>query len=582
MAFRSGRTLWGASLAVSSAFAFATPAFSQALPGSLPSRQQVETGPVPDQRPQSGLTVRDDTPRATECPFADSPLEVAVDRLRFVQADGSALPADVAAVLAGIRPLPGKQRLVQLCDLRDAAATALSRKGYVAGITIPPQEITDGEARFTVILARLTDVTITGNAGPHRRTLEARVARLKALPAINTGEIESILLGANDVPGLQVTLALRAAGSAPGEVIGELSVSYTPFLFLANVQNTGSRTLGRESGSLRAEYYGLTGHADRTYVGVSATADFQEQKVVQVGHVMANDDGASLGARFSYAWSRPDLGVLDLRSRSMIAGLDFAMPLRRGVRAGADIGAGFELIEQNLQLHVSGIGGIPVTRDKLRVGYLRLGYNERQPQFSGIDRWSVAASLELRQGFDIFDATQGGVISADGYAPSRFDGSATATVVRGGVNGFFSAGTIFSLGVQGQAQWASGPLFSFEEFSVGSLTIGRGYDPGVTAGDKAVAVRIEPRANIPLQSRVGVQTFAYLDVARIWNDDPFTTENGRTLRSVGAGLRAYLPGALSLEAMYARPLDPELRFPGAPRASDRVLLSLTAQFAPRR
>jgi len=41
-------------------------------------------------------------------------------------------------------------------------------------------------------------------------------------------------------------------------------------------------------------------------------------------------------------------------------------------------------------------------------------------------------------------------------------------------------------------------------------------------------------------------------------------------------------GLMSVEAMYAHPQDPELNLAGAPRASDRALLSLTIQFAPRR
>ncbi|MES2443075.1 MAG: ShlB/FhaC/HecB family hemolysin secretion/activation protein [Pseudomonadota bacterium] len=578
----AGRAIVGATIAASSAVLLVPHAAAQSVPGALPSREQVEVPRAQETRPSASVTVRDDTPRAADCPFADSTLEVAIDRLRYVQPDGSALPPEALAALAAVAPEAGPRRLVQLCDLRDAAAASLSRAGYVAGVTIPPQEIDAGEARLTVILARLVGVEVVGSAGPHRRTLEARVAQLKALPALNTREIETILLGANDVPGLQVMLALRSAGSGPGEVIGTLSVSYTPFMFLANVQNSGSRTLGRESGSLRAEYYGLTGHADRTFIGVSSTLDVHEQQVVQVGHYFSTDSGVSFGGRFSYAWSRPDLGGLDLRSRSMIGGVDLSVPLRRSVRASSDFGAGFEVIEQRVQLNFPGFGAIPVTQDRLRVGYLRASMREHEPRFGGPDKWGIGASVEVRKGFDLFDATPTATITPAGYAPSRFDGVATATVVRGGVDGFVSLGRLFSLGMSGQAQWASDPLLSFEEFSVGSLTIGRGYDPGVTAGDKAIAVRIEPRLTLPLKSRVGAQAFGFIDVAHIWNDDPFTTENDRSLRSFGGGVRAWLPGLMSLEATYAHPQDPELRFPGAPRASDRVLLSLTVQFAPRR
>lgn len=574
------RAAFGAALAASTALA--APAFAQVAPGALPTREQVEVPRVTDQKPNAGVTVRDDRARPTECPFADSPLEVAIDKLRFVQPDGNALPADALAALSSVTPQSGPRKLAQLCDLRDAAAGALSRAGYVAGVTIPPQEINAGEATLSVILAHLVAVNINGTAGPHRRALESRIAQLKNLPALNTREIESILLGANDVPGLQVTLTLRTAGTKPGDVIGELSVSYTPFLFTANAQNSGSRTIGRESGSLRAEYYGLTGHADRTYIGVSSTLDVHEQQVIQVGHSFATNGGLNIGGRFSYAWSRPDLGGLDLRSRSLIGGLDISAPLKRSVRASSDIGGGFEIIEQNVQLNFPGFGGIPVTQDKLRVAYLRYAMRTHEPQFGAPDKWGLGGSIEVRKGLDIFNATQTATITPTGYAPSRFDGVADATVVRGGLDGFVSLGKLFSINASVQGQWASDPLLSFEEYSVGNLTIGRGYDPGVTAGDKAIAARIEPRLTVPLKSRVGAQAFGFYDIVHIWNLDPFTTENDRSLRSFGGGLRAWLPGLLSLEASYAHPLDPELIFPGAPRASDRVLLSLTVQFAPRR
>jgi hemolysin activation/secretion protein len=581
MAFSMGHARFGASVAALSAAFLGTSTFAQTVPGSLPSREQVEVPRTPDQKPSSGVTVSDNTPRAADCVFADSPLEVAIDRLRFVLPGGGALPAEMQSALRSVQPRAGKQPLAQLCELRDAAAGALSRAGYISGVTIPPQEINEGEAVLAVIPARLVDVKIKGSAGPHQRLLESRIRQLTALPALNTREIESILLGANDVPGLQVALALRGAGTGPGEVIGELSVSYTPFLLLANVQNSGSRTLGRESGSLRAEYYGLTGHADRTFIGVSSTLDFEEQRVVQVGQYFGTDSGMTFGARFSYAWSRPDIGALDIRSRSLIAGVDVSAPLRRSVNSNADLGGGFDLIQQNIKLQAAG-GGIPVTQDKLRIGYLRASFSAHKPRFGAPDAWGFGTSLELRQGFDILGATETGTITPSGYAPSRFDGSASATVVRGGANGFVTLGRAFSISGSVQGQWSSGALLSFEEFSVGNLTIGRGYDPGVTAGDQALGGRIEPRVKLPLKARAGAQLFGFYDVVRIWNDDLFTTENGRSLRSFGGGVRTYLPGVGSLEAMYAHPRDPELNLPGAPRASDRVLLSLTLQFAPRR
>lgn len=557
-------------------------ATAQVAPGALPSREQIELPRTDTAAPRSGVTVTDQTPRAANCPF-DAALSVEIQRLRFTLPGGAPLPDELAALLTPVTPAPGKQPLPELCRLRDAAAALLSAQGYIVGVTIPPQEITDGAAHLVVIPARLTDVRITGGGGGNRAAILARVEQLKAMPVLNTRRIESVLVAANDVPGTQVTMALRNAGTAPGEVIGELSIVSTPFSILANVQNSGSRSIGRESGSLRAEFFGLTGLSDRSFIGLSSTFDTREQQTVQVGHYFNFGDGPTLGARFSYAWSRPDLGALDLRSRSLIGGIDLAQPLHRSVRAAADIGGGFEVIEQRIKFYPGGVaGGLPLTRDKLRVAYLRLSGSTRAPRFNAPDAWGLSGSIELRQGFDLFGATQSGTITPQGYAPSRFEGSATATVVRGGFGGFVSLGRLFSVSTTVQGQWASGPLLSFEEFSVGNLTIGRGYDPGVTAGDKALAVRIEPRIQIPVKMRAGIQAFGFFDAVRVWNDDVFTTERDRRLKSWGGGLRATLPGLMALEAIYARPEDPELNLPGARRAPDRLLLSLTAQFAPRR
>ena len=65
----------------------------------------------------------------------------------------------------------------------------------------------------------------------------------------------------------------------------------------------------------------------------------------------------------------------------------------------------------------------------------------------------------------------------------------------------------------------------------------------------------------------------------LWNLDDFSTENDRHLGSIGAGLRARLPGPMLLEVTYARPLDRALSIDRS-RASDRLLVSLTAQLSP--
>jgi len=547
---------------------------------ALPSREQIELPPMEAQLPSTAEVRVQQPADAQPCSFASSPLTAEITTLTFADGRGGSLPPEILQLLSGIRPKPGVQPIAQLCALRDEAASRLAAAGYIAAASIPSQEIADGQARLTVILGRLVDVRITGGSERARAAIGGRADRLKSLYPLRTDALERELLLASDVPGQQVQMVLQSAGTAPGELVGVLTLRSQPFAVTANVNNLGSRQIGRENGTLRLEGYGLTGLNDVTFVGASATADFEEQRTIQGGHYFGFDNGMTFGGSVAYAWSRPSLGALDLRSESLLAAIEARAPLARTVRARADASAGLEIVEQTSRLG-GGSAAAPVTRDKLRVGFLRLQGRAQQPTVGGGEAWSMGGTLELRKGLDILDASQRGEIDADGYFPSQAQGNPTAFVVRGGVNSSIALTRRFALGSVFQGQWAPDPLLNFEEFSVGDYTIGRGYDPSVTSGDSAIAMRLEPSWVLPVQSsRLALQAYGFYDAVRIWNEDTGSTENGRNLRSAGLGLRAILPGRLVIDGGWAHPFDEPLNQPGAERASDRFLISVSVQFSP--
>ena len=94
--------------------------------------------------------------------------------------------------------------------------------------------------------------------------MRATSAELTEQPVFNRYDAERYLLLASDIPGYAVRLTLRPAGSAPGDVIGDVTVQHTPAYVDFNVQNGGSKELGRWGGVVRGELYGLTGLGDRT------------------------------------------------------------------------------------------------------------------------------------------------------------------------------------------------------------------------------------------------------------------------------------------------------------------------------
>ena len=152
--------------------------------------------------------------------------------------------------------------------------------------------------------------------------------------------------------------------------------------------------------------------------------------------------------------------------------------------------------------------------------------------------------------------------------------------MRGELSGVARLPSVFSLALDSEVQWANHPLLAFEEYSVGNYTIGRGYDPGAVTADRAIALRPEVRANVLQRPKMSVQLFGFYDRVWLWNLDRFSTEHGRSVSSLGAGVRAAIAPYFLVEATYAKPVDRP--FIDGVKPPARLLLSLTTLFSPTR
>ncbi len=520
--------------------------------------------------------------------------EFANVRVTLRSAEFSAAPGIDTAMLAPAwsdkvgQDLP----IAVVCDIRDRAATLLRAKGYLAAVRVPPQTISDGIVRFDILSARLARVEVRGDAGSNERLLQRYLARLDDAPIFNVEDAERYLLLARDIPGLDARLTLRP-GNAPGEVIGEVTVTRTPFAFDANIQNFGSHDVGRWGGMVRARAAGLTGLGDLTTVSLYSTADFEEQQVLQLSHEMrVGGEGLRLGGSYTYAWTRPDVATLPLKSHTQIISLFAGYPLVLTQAKRIQIGGGLDIIDQDIA-----IGGVPLNRDRVRVFNLHIdgnwtdpasiagrhGYTPAEP------RWAFGASLEARQGVDFLGASKdcgpgGTACFLPGAVPlTRIEAKPDAFVLRANAQADWRPTPKFTLSVAPRAQWASDPLVAYEEFSGGNFTVGRGFDPGTVIGDSGVAVTTEARYGsfVPANTKaLAIQPFAFFDAAWVWNkDSSFNGLNPQKLFSAGGGVRLAYGTLGRLDMTVAVPLNrPALM---AQKPDPRFLLSLTTQFGVR-
>jgi len=561
----------------------ATPLAAQVVPSAtLPTREEIDR---PDLRPTSRgpgrLTVEGGVERAP-CPLAAPNYQGITFTLSDAVFNNLTVlsPAELRPAFADFvgRTVP----IATVCEIRDRAATILRQRGYLAAVQVPPQEITDGVVRFDVLTARLVGIQVRGDAGRSERQIAAFLDRLRAMPAFNEIEAERYLLLARDLPGYDVRLTLRPAGTAPGEVIGEVAVIQTPFELDFNIQNYGSQDVGRFGGLLRAQVNGLTGMGDRTTLGLYATSDFEEQRVIQLFHDFAlGSDGLRLAGRFTHAWTEPAGNpLLDIKSRTLLASAEATYPFVRTQSANLYGSVGFDFINQEVD-----ILGTTFNRDKLRVIYARADFDSideasfgGRAGYSAIEpMWRAGGSLEVRQGLGIFDATD--FCATCPIQPSRIPGTSKGTVVRflGSVE--YRPIPDFALWLGPRAQYSPDPLFAYEEFSAGNYTAGRGYDPGTLVGDSGVGIQAELRygsASPRARDAFAFQPFAFFDAARVWNrDDGLGSFH---LYSAGGGLRAAYGDKFRIDAAIAVPLK-RAGFQ-TERGDARFLISFTTRLVP--
>jgi hemolysin activation/secretion protein len=210
----------------------------------------------------------------------------------------------------------------------------------------------------------------------------------------------------------------------------------------------------------------------------------------------------------------------------------------------------------------------------------------RAPSVSS-PRWRVGGSFELRHGLGILNATKDcgpapytACLSLP--TPSRIQGDSQGTLLRFTGQAEFRPNRTLTMALSPRLQYSFDPLLSYEQYSGGNYTIGRGYDPGAIVGDNGAGFTLEGRLGdlVPRSSNaIDVQPYAFLDMAWVRNRKAANaiTEHDRLI-SAGGGLRIAWGYRARADLLLAAPLHrPETQ---TRRGDVRLLLSVTTRLLP--
>ena len=179
---RSRSARWAIASAVASsaiAIVVPAPAFGQAAAPSLgvPTRDELESIQKPRIEEAPKLSIEGGIERAP-CPLADpqfADVPVTISAVTFNNLKG-ALAAELEPAW---KPFAGSpQPVAVICEIRDAAATILRNKGYLAAVQVPTQKIENGEVRLEVLYARVSAIRARGETRGAERKLEEYLGQL--------------------------------------------------------------------------------------------------------------------------------------------------------------------------------------------------------------------------------------------------------------------------------------------------------------------------------------------------------------------------------------------------------------------
>ena len=370
-----------------------------------------------------------------------------------------------------------------------------------------------GILRVDVYEARLAEVEIKGDPGPHLERLEALGDELLAAGPVQQAAVQATLRRMRDLPGLSV--AATTEREAEGENVYRLALDaeFEPISGAVRLSNRGTEEVGPRFVLGQVMANGLLGGKTSLGTMFGAATDYDEYRGLGLlANVGLGDHG--LHAATSAFRSRsqpyePGLDADDSYVRDRVT-LRFS---RRLDESPWSLSAGLEL--DDLAVVHEGT----LLRDE-RLRMLELGglWNHRGA------RTQLQASIELVKGLDGLGS---GLTALDlPNDPRRAD----FVLTRSSFTRLTRFGERWSLRLDLLAQTASYVLPHNERFKIGGDRIGRGFEVPEIAGDRGVGAKLEGRRQLPgAPSVLGrASVYGFYDIGAAWKQNVSGRESAAT------------------------------------------------------
>lgn len=510
----------------------------------------------PELAPQEAPDVRVNRAQPVQAPAGAEKVTLTLGGITF---DGATVYSDAALQSVFADSLGRTITLADLYAIANKLTLKYRNDGYIlTQVVIPPQEIGNGVPRLQVVEGYVDKITVS-RADPSSPVdmdnIQSYARRINFDNGpLNVRKLERELLLINDLPGVTARSVLSPSASKTGAADLTIILDYDPVDAIISANNFGSRYLGplQLGGAVTLNSMLGLNEAISSQIAV-APQDWYELAYGSVGYSQpVGPYGTKIHFNANITDTDPgfNLAPFDVEGRSYLLNVGASHPFIRSRTTNLTGRLNFDWRRVKNENNVE-----PTRRDNLSV--LRLG-----ARYDFIDTLIGPASnvfdLELSKGLGIFGASDEGDANM-----SRAEGDPQGTKLEAEIQRLQRITKSVNLLLSARGQLASNALLSSEEFSVGGIDSGRGYDPSEIVGDHGISGRVELQWKEPVtfdQKFVeSYQLYGFYDIGRVWNEDPTTASQKRdSLAAAGAGLRFDLPYDVDAGVAVAFPLTREV------------------------
>jgi hemolysin activation/secretion protein len=422
-------------------------------------------------------------------------------------------------------------------SLRSAIRTRYARDGYITPIiSVPLQDSQSTNPRLIIHEAMISAVEIRGNAGPYRAKIEQLAQALQHSQPLRKEEVRSVLSRISQLPGITSRPLFDQRPDVPNGFLVILRVDYQPISGKVELNNAGTRGLGRELLTAGLEANNLLGLQEQLHFN-DAVSSHPDRYQYGEARLARRFDDTSMFADVSgtKALPEPDSNFRD-------AHFSTGLTQRLQLASAGQLALAASLNGDNASIRDShGTTSIEDHERSIAFGIsFARSENSLDRLYLGAQHGLTVANSQINEG-----------------ANADIDPRYTKYLVE--AEQVFSLGSDWSIRLDLDGQQTSAILPVLERFTFGGIGFGAAFDPATLSGDSGAEISAQLARVIRIAGGRLQYLRAYVrsDTGFTWNNSPYFYHMDKA-SSAGIGVQSrwtHVMTTLELSTPIEQPRD---------------------------